>query len=77
MRLPWEKDLGETPARSETTEEAHQFPHRKANYFPTNPCPHFSKGPNYLEFESSSNGSLSLKQHPSFGSVEDLKPSFL
>ncbi len=25
------------PAGSETTEEAHQFPHRKASYFPTSP----------------------------------------
>ncbi|CCG44469.1 hypothetical protein HBHAL_2113 [Halobacillus halophilus DSM 2266] len=27
------------PTGSETTEEAHQFPHRKASYFPTNPYP--------------------------------------
>ena len=38
-RLPWEKDLGETPQGVKTTEEAHQFPHRKASYFPTNPYP--------------------------------------
>ncbi|ASF41379.1 hypothetical protein CEH05_20290 [Halobacillus halophilus] len=36
-RLPWEKDLGETPQGVKTTEEAQQFPHRKASYFPSNP----------------------------------------
>ena len=36
-RLPWEKELGETPQGVKTTEEARQFPHRKASYFPTNP----------------------------------------
>ena len=39
MKLPWEKERGETPQGVLTTEEAYQFPHRKASYFPTNPYP--------------------------------------
>ncbi|GGF17216.1 hypothetical protein GCM10010954_14850 [Halobacillus andaensis] len=31
VRLPWEKELDETPQGVKTTEEARQFPHRKAN----------------------------------------------
>ncbi|ASF40593.1 hypothetical protein CEH05_16105 [Halobacillus halophilus] len=38
-RLPREKELGETPQGVITTEEACQFPRRKATYFPTSPLP--------------------------------------
>ncbi|SFG04545.1 hypothetical protein SAMN05216353_12040 [Halobacillus alkaliphilus] len=60
MRLPWEKELSETPQGVLTTEEACQFPHRKASYFPTNPYPSNVTDPIYLETESSNIGSLSL-----------------
>ncbi|ARI78618.1 hypothetical protein HM131_18005 [Halobacillus mangrovi] len=52
-RLQWEKDLDETPQRAQRNEEARQFPHRKASYFPAIPYPITNTNPNYLKFESS------------------------
>ncbi len=62
-RLPREKELDETPQGVLTTEEACQFPRRKASCFRSRPHLLFATDPNYLETESSSNGSLSLVLH--------------
>jgi len=58
MRLPWEKDLGETPQGVKTTEEACQFPHRKASYFPTNPYPSYITDPFISELSIKQMGAL-------------------
>ncbi|ASF39116.1 hypothetical protein CEH05_08295 [Halobacillus halophilus] len=68
-RLPREKELGETPQGVLTTEEACQFPRRKASCFCSRPHPFLATDPSYLETESYRKGSFTLISTRNFNRV--------